>query len=196
MTGGSERVQGSQFKVLLRDAGVPEGGEEFVDEEEWVEGAYGQEGSGDWGEAGVIQSLRRSGLYWFWAYENGTGLVKYLGSPYTGQVNAGEFENLALMAAGNHVWCLYGGPSWETQVSCMNTGFAYSTQLTDGSEMATNTKPEVAGTAESNYEALNGELRNWNKATDESSTEEGGHHVSEVCEWNLSAPGDINDGTC
>ena len=144
----------------------------------------------------MLRALWRTGLYWFWAYENGTGLVKYTGSPYTGQVNAGEFINLSLMASGSHVWCLYVGASWETQVSCMNTGFTYSTMLTDGSEMATNTKPEVAGTAESNDAALNGELRNWNVATDESTTEEGEHHISEVCEWNIGPAGDINDGTC
>jgi hypothetical protein len=197
MEGGSEKVQGSQFKVLLREAGVPSGGEAFVDEEEWVEAANGQEGAGGWAEAGVIQELDRHALYSFWAYKSGKGaLVKFIGPPYTGEVNAGEFVNFALMASGNQVWCLYAGPNWEIQVYCMNTGFTYSTRLTDGSEMATNTMPEVAGTAESNYEALNGELRNWNKATDVSVTEEGEHLISEICEWNIGPAGDINDGTC
>jgi hypothetical protein len=196
MSGGGHEVEGSEFKVLLREGGVPSGGEAFVDEEEWVGADF--EAPGGWAEAGVISSLENPrGLYWFWAYKDSGGtLVKFLGSPYTGEVNVGEFVNLALMASGSHVWCLKIGPNWETQAWCMNTGFTYSTRLTDGSEMATNTKPEVAGTAESNYESLNGELRNWNEATDLSTTENGKDHVSEVCEWNIGPAGDINDGTC
>jgi hypothetical protein len=104
---------------------------------------------------------------------------------------------LGLLATGSNVWCVQIGPNWETQAWCMNTGFTYSTLLEDGSEMATITEPEVAGTAESDYEALDGELRNWNKAKIETVNYKG-QSVSDICVWRLEGlyPGDINDGTC
>jgi hypothetical protein len=196
MKGDGEEVEGSNFKVLLRQASVPTGGEEFVDEEEWVGADF--EAPGGWAEAGIKASARKGGLWSFWAYKNGTGtLVTYKESPYTTEQPVGEFVNLALIAAGNHLWCLKYGPYDETQYSCMNTGFTYSPELQDGSEMATNTKPEVAGSAESDYESLQGQLRNWNKATDESNSYKK-ETVNGICVWRIAGlyPGDINDGTC
>jgi hypothetical protein len=145
---GGEAVEGSLFKVLLRQANVPPGGEAFVDEEEWVSNHE----ASHWAEAGLIAGAS-SGLWWFWAWIDGGSLTYYSGSPYTWPEPAGEFANFGLTAAGNNVWCLIIGPNYETQYWCMNPGFTYATRLQDGSEMATVTKPEVAGTAESNYEA-------------------------------------------
>lgn len=192
MKGGGEEVEGSEFVVLMRDGSTP-GGVGFTDEEEWVT----KVNVAHWAEAGLTSQAEPSGLWWFWAWQNHSGYTEYLGSPYTWVEPVGEFARFALIAAGNNVWCLKIGPNAETQYWCMNTEFTYSTELQDGSEMDTVTKPEVAGTAESNYEALNGTLHNWNKATPET-VNYLGQTVSGICVWPISGlpPGDINDGTC
>jgi hypothetical protein len=195
MEKGSEKVIGSHFQVDLWEAYAPTGGEQFVDEEEWV--GASPEDPGGWLEAGLISRAGVSGLWWFWAWKNGGGpLNKFLGPGYTSEEPANAWDTLGFSSVGGDTWCVMIGPYSETEYYCMDPGYIYSKELEDGSEMATDSAPIVHGFAESNYTALNGEARNWNKAINETKNWSD-ESVTGLCihdNWRHLA-GDIVDGT-
>lgn len=204
MSNAGEKVIGSHFGVDMYPESSPTpGGEQFVDQEEWAEnGHYNSEAPGGWAEAGLIKrygiSGELGGAWWFYAFKNREGILyKYLGNPYTSEQRENAWVYLGLVSRGNQEWCVSVGPNSEDIYWCDNVGFVYSKELLDGSEMADESTPVMRGLGATGYEALNGENRIWNKATNLTQNEGGEHVSTPLCVSNIpeAGPGDIFDGT-
>jgi hypothetical protein len=204
MSSGGEKIIGSHFGVdMYPESSATQGGEQFVDQEEWVaNGPDNSEAPGGWAEAGLIKSYGASGelggAWWFYAFKDGGGpLSVYLGNPYTSEQRENAWVYLGLVSRGNKEWCVSVGPNSETIYWCDNVGYVYSKEIQDGSEMADESTPVMRGLSATGYEALNGENRIWNKATNLTENHAGQHVSTPLCVANIedAGPGDIFDGT-
>jgi hypothetical protein len=204
MSNGGEKIIGSHFGVdMYPESSATPGGEQFVDQEEWVaNGPDNSEAPGGWAEAGLIKSYGASGelggAWWFYAFKNRGGILyKYLGTPYTSEQRENAWVYLGLVSIGNKEWCVSVGPNSEDIYWCDNVGYVYSKEIQDGSEMADESTPVMRGLGATGYEALSGENRIWNKATNKTENYNLEAVSSPICVANIpeAGPGDIFDGT-
>jgi hypothetical protein len=196
--GSGERIIGSHYLLFMAPgSGATPGGEQFVDDEEWMAPGPDGETQGGWAESGLIKGYGER-LFWFYAFKDGKwSLVKYLGPPYTIEEAEGEWDRQGLESRGNGEYCVLIGWEYQDVYWCGAVGFVYSKDVEDGSEMADESAPEIAGGSVSNYEGAGGGFANWNKA--EYETEDGaGEHVGlPVCtfHWPGEPAGYLWDGT-
>jgi hypothetical protein len=188
---GGEAVEGTetmQRTTNMNVAGWANG--DFVTNEEWTTFPS----TGYWLEAGQQAGEYKGccSLFWFYAFKNATGYYQYTSPPYVWEVTPNTWNNYAMKASGNGIWCFYVGPTWEQQIAC-EAGFStYSTLLQDGAEFATESKPVNAGSVQANATWLNGTVHTWNRASNQVTT--AGLCVSQYQPVNF--PGNINYGTC
>lgn len=189
---GSEQVEGTESEQKATAMNVP-GWQYgyFVDNEEWAEFT----GTERWTEIGQQAGEGKGccNLWWFYAYSTGPGgYHQYTIPPYVWEVTYNSWNNYAMNALGNGVWCFDVGANWEIQEACFGGFDTYSKWLEDGVEVATEEKPANAGTVVVNAMWLGGTIKTWKKAEYEATT-------PGLC-WSHYAPenypGNINYATC
>jgi hypothetical protein len=190
---GSEQVEGDGFVVDTTTAEEPgwESGQ-FVDHETWAS----WKSSGEWVEIGQEAGNFKAccTMYPFWAYKNGEGYKQH--TEYGG-ISMNQWNSYTMLRGGTDEWCFYFPGSWK--VGCVGDLTSnYANDLQDGVEMASEAEPPNAGSAETDYSAVGGEVRAWNKAT-RFKVPEGAEKIC-VTDYRpggrAAVPGDINFGTC
>jgi hypothetical protein len=198
MEPSGERIIGSHYLLFMAPgSGATPGGEQFVDDEEWMGPGPDGETQNGWAESGLIKGYGER-LWWFYAFKDGNGsLIKYLGPPYTIEEVEGEWDRQGLESRGNGEYCVLIGWEYQDVYWCGAVGFIYSKDVEDGSEMADETAPEIAGGSISNYEGTGGGFANWNKAEYKEVDEAGQHVGLPVCtfHWPGEPAGYLWDGT-
>jgi hypothetical protein len=158
----SEKVQGSETDIATTEMVVPgwESGA-FVDDEEWVSFPERENANGPWWvESGQEAGSYRNNdqLYWFWAYNNASGYHEgNPGWPEEGWV----FNAYSMQSQLDSYWCVYvnGG-----NAGCPGGLLDYAKGLEVGGEYATLSAPVNNFEEQTNYTAVGGEVRPWNKA--------------------------------
>jgi hypothetical protein len=191
---GSEQVEAAGLVVNTTAAEVP--GWEFsyfVDHEIWAE-FYPQN---EWIEIGQQAGRGHSccTMYPFWAYNNVHGFTSH--HTEYGPIAMDQWNSYTVKLGSADSWCAYFPGGWN--VGCApELPRNYATRLEVGAEMATEAFPPNAGEDETNYSAVGGEVRTWNKATKRISPEKAEH----ICEGDYrpggraATAGDITFGTC
>lgn len=161
---GSERVEGIVDEVDTEYMDVYEWPAAFVNDEEWAEFSENH-----WVEIGTTagRGVNCCSLSWFHAWKNAGGYEQVLNE---GPVTAGTWPWFWMKWSGSgNTWCWKIGEHGEATVECESGFQAYSTRLMDGMEIASEGQPNNFGNVVTSYQALSGEWRTWNKATNEAS---------------------------
>jgi hypothetical protein len=198
MKPSGERIIGSHYLLdMSAESYATPGGEQFIDDEEWMQPGPDGETQGGWAESGII---KRYGTHqwWFYAFKDGKEPLKvYIEPPYTTEVTEGEWDRQGLISRGNGEYCVVIGWEYQDVYWCQPVGFIYSKQVEDGAEMADESTPLDRSGAVSNYEGLEGKYWNWNKAEYYAIDHAGENVGLPVCvhQWIGEPSGDIWDGT-
>jgi hypothetical protein len=199
MSAAGEEVRGTESEQKTTAMNVPGSASGyFVTNEEWL--SFPSKPN-YWLEIGQ-QAGEFKGcctLWWFYAWSNAGGYhQRVTAAEGVWEVSANSWNNYGIQSAGSGTWCYYVGPTWEQKIAC-EAGFPNTSKLLeDGMEVATETKPSVAGSVVANATWMNGSIHTWNFASNYAETYAGapapGLCVSQYPPVNF--PGNINYGTC